>query len=216
MGVKKSASVVSRAIVDHDNAQIFGIRSENGSHGLNDHALLVMSGDEHGDAGLRIGHDGAIRAKLFDNGKDTDDHCSAAHEDNAGNEDQSDEHAGQVIDAEDETIGAGTPTLFFGKGEHDLCPSAADKAGNRDEGVALAAQLIDDLRQGDKRLLAFATAVMQKDDIAVVQFAKNVSEDLICGNLPAIDGLPVVSVDLLPDNHIAHVLGNRQVSHFLG
>src|SRR5947209_13023818 len=57
---------------------------------------------------------------------------------------------------------------------------------------------------------------MEENNVAVVEFAEDVGDDLACGNLAAVGFLPVVGVDFLADDDVTHVLGDGEMRDFLG
>ena len=59
-------------------------------------------------------------------------------------------------------------------------------------------------------LIAFAAAVMEEHDVAVFGLAHDVVDDFLLGNLAAAGNLlPIVRVDFLADDQIAHILRDR-------
>ena len=66
-------------------------------------------------------------------------------------------------------------------------------------------------------LIALAAAVVEQDDVAVFGLAHDVVDDFLLGNLAAAGKLlPIVRVDFLADDEIAHVLRDRKLRDFLG
>jgi len=58
---------------------------------------------------------------------------------------------------------------------------------------------------------------MQQDDVALVQLTQNALDDVRGGHLiPSVRRAPIVGIDALADNQIAHILGGRKLGDFLG
>ena len=66
-------------------------------------------------------------------------------------------------------------------------------------------------------LAALAAAIVEEHDVAVFGLAHDVVDDFLRGNLPAAGKLlPIVRVDFLADDQIAHVLRDRKLRDFFG
>ena len=174
-----------------------------------------MRGNEHGDAGRRNGHDGVVGTKFFDQREDADDERAAADKHDTEDEDRGDSGAEPAIDAEDETVGASLEALHRCERHHHFGAGFVDQIGNRDKLVALEAQRVDDFGQRLNGVIAFAAAIMEQHDVAVFGLAHDVVDDFLLGNLAAAGKLlPIVRVDFLADDEIAHVLRDRQLRDF--
>src|SRR5258707_7248754 len=89
ISVQQFAGAVARPIVDDDDVQILQIRSEHGFHGLHDHRFFIVSWNQHGNAGRRVGHDQVIGPQFFDEAENADNQGSPAdhhdaHDENVG------------------------------------------------------------------------------------------------------------------------------------
>ena len=168
-------------------------------------------------AGGGTGIDDVVGSELFDQREDADDECAATDEHDADDEDRRDAGAQPAIDAEDEAVGARLPALHRGERHHHFGARLADQVGDGNEVVALDAQRVDDFRQRLHGVVAFAAAIVEEHDVAVFGLAHDVVDDFLLGNLAAAGKLlPIVRVDFLADDEIAHVLRDRKLRDFFG
>ena len=88
---------VLRAVVDHDDAEVFVVGVEHRADGADDDRLLVIGRDENGDARVVAGRGLAVRlAQAVNDGEEADDDEARAHQNVADEEDHDDEVADDV------------------------------------------------------------------------------------------------------------------------
>ena len=116
--VQQLARSIRRAVIHDDDAQLLQIGQKDGLDGLHDYALLIMRGDQHGDARRRIRHHGMVRPKFFDQCEQSDNHGAPADHHNAEKEDNADEEPRPLKQGEDESVGTSLEALFRGKQGH--------------------------------------------------------------------------------------------------
>ena len=80
-----------------------------------------------------------IGAKLFDQGKQADDHGPPADHHNAEDEDGANQEAKPLKQREDKSVGARLEALFRGKRRHHFGARLSDQVRNGDELISLFA-----------------------------------------------------------------------------
>src|SRR5882762_5929916 len=155
-------------------------------------------------------------AQFFDQGEDADNQGSAADHDDADNENGGDAEAEPVPDSEDEAVGAGFQFFLSGERHHYVGAFLSEEVGHGDELIAVFTQLVDNLRQGHDGVGALAAAVVEEDDVAHARLANHVVNNFLRGNLFAIDLAPIVGIDFLADDQVAHILGEGQLRDLFG
>src|SRR5216684_2190302 len=106
IAVQQFAGAVARAVVDHDDSQVFHVRGQNGLHRLHDYGFFVVRGNEHGHARQRIGHRRVIGAQLLNQRQNSDDQGPPANHHDAYDKDGRDAEAQPMINPENKSVGA--------------------------------------------------------------------------------------------------------------
>ena len=106
MRIQQLSGFVRGTVVHYDEMQIRIIGKQHGMDGFNDDLFFVVRGNQHGNAGQRRGHLGAVRPQFLDERQDANDQRAAANEDDSENKRGGDGHPKPVINAEDEAVGA--------------------------------------------------------------------------------------------------------------
>ena len=105
-GIEQRAGIVGRTVVDDDDVKRMHVGGKHGGHRLHHDAFFVVRGNQHGDGGLRHGHHGVVRAKLFDQRKNANDERAGADQDDANNKNRGDGEPEPLKNGENETIRA--------------------------------------------------------------------------------------------------------------
>ena len=95
-------------------------------------------------------------------------------------------------------------------------PAISQQVRNSNELVALRAQLIDHLRQGRNSLTAVASAIVKKIMFPSVAWLTTDSTISDARDLFARRLFPIMRIDFLPNNYIAHILRDGQLRNFFG
>src|SRR3984957_17771724 len=215
--VEQFTSAIGRAIVDNNNLQIGKIGCEDRCDRLQDDGFLVVRRHQDGHARRRNQRHEMVGAQFFDEREEADDERPAADQHDTDDEDRRDSRAQPAIDSEDEAIGARLPALHRGERHHYFGARLADQVGDGNKLVTLDAQRVDDFRQSLHGVIALAAAVVEQDDVAVFGLAHDIVDDFLLGNLAATgELLPIVRVDFLTDDEVAHVLRDRKLRDFFG
>src|SRR6202166_4606092 len=213
--IEQLAGAVRGPVIDHNDLQISCVGSQDRRDSLHDYVFFVMSGNQNGHIWWRIRHKVVIWAKFFNEGQNADDHCAAAYQNYSHNEDGGETYAEPAIQTEDESIRARFEALLGRQGQHHRRACFVQQIRDRHELVALGAKAIDHLRQGRDGLAAVTTAVVEKDNVAFSGLGQYVIDYFGCGNLFAAGRLPIVGINFLTHDDVAHILRERQLRHFL-
>ena len=176
-----------------------------------------MRGNQHGDGGRRNGHDGVVGAKFFDQRENANDERAAADEHDADDEDRGDAGAQPAIDAEDEAVRARLQSFLRRERHHHFGARFADQVGDGNELIALSAQRVDDL--GQRGTVWVRSPPPSWNRMMLPSSAWRMMLSMIsCSGIWFAAGnlLPIVRVDLLADDQIAHILRDRKLRDFFG
>ena len=201
------------AVVDDDDAKVLVVRHHDGADGAGDDLLLVVGGDEDGDAGVVVGRCEVLAlAEAVDDGEDADEDEAAGHQDVADEEEGDDEVVEEAEEEEGDGVGVGLPALLACERGHDLGAGLADELGDGDDLVAVLAQAFDEDRKSVDGGGAVASAVVEQDDGAahprLLLHLGDLVEDAVGDLLRSLARIlvPVVGVDLVADDDVAKAL----------
>ena len=157
---------VAGAVVDDDDVQVLVVGVEHRADGADDDRLFVVGGDEDGDAGIVAGRGQAVRpAQAVDDGEDADERCSRALIRMSPTKKTRTMNLPTMAErGEGDGVGQRCAALPEGERRHDLGGGLAHQRGDRDDGVAVGAQGVNEHGQGGHGGGAVAAAVVQQDD----------------------------------------------------
>ena len=204
---------VGRSVVDHDDVEILVIGVEHRADGADDDRLFVVGGDEDGNARVEARRgQGVGFAQAVDDSEDADEQQARAHQDVADKEDQDDEAADDLHAGEGDRVGQCAQKLGEGKLGHHFGGGLAHQRGDRDDGVAVGAQRVNQHRQCGHGGGAVAAPVVHKNhrpsELRLRLHDLQLREDGLGDLLGRLAGMlvPVVGVDLAADHDVALIL----------
>ena len=205
--------LILRSVVDDDHFQLGIHAHQDAFDGAADHQRFVVRGDDHRDRRHEAGVEAAAaRAVLLNDGQHGVEQRAQGREVNRREEEAADPPQDHALDVEGARFEFRPAPLVLRWIGHQVVARLADQFGELDESVAARAGTGNDLRQGGDGGSAVAAAVVQQDDVAVLQGVQHLVDDLLRGHADA----PVLRVDALGDGSVAALLGARDRHEFVG
>src|SRR6185437_606339 len=196
-----------------DDAQVFVRGHHDGTDGPNDDLLLVIGGDDDRDLWL-IARCGIVLplAQTVDDGTDAEDDEPGAHQHIADEEDADNNVIEEADEEKGDGVRASLPALPGRQRRHHFGACLSQQLRDRDDLVAMCPQRLDQHGKGSYGRGAIAAAVVQQDDrafgpgpdIHVRYLLEDAVGDLLWGLARVL--VPVVGVDLVAENDVAHAL----------
>ena len=214
MRIKQHSRIVGRAVVHNDHVHRRIVGRQNGSYRLYDYAFLIVRGNQHGYAGQRVRRFVVIAAKFFDQREYPDHQRASAYQHNSQHKHIADPECEPVVERENKTVSPCFKPFPPGKRNHYFRARLVHQFRHRNKFVSTRAQLIDDLRQCRHGLAAVSTAIVEQNDVAGVGLAEYSVDNFLGRHLFAVRLSPIVRIDFLSDDQIAHVLYSGQLRYF--